>query len=64
VGIGYLLLYNFMYILPLLILLVFAANPLTLAKLAEFRQKHERTEKLIMGLLLVGLGAAILIFFI
>lgn len=63
-GLFYLLLYNFMYVLPLLILLGLATNPITLAKLAEFRQKHERTEKLIMGLLLIALGAAILIFFV
>jgi len=63
-GLLYLLLYNLMYILPLIILLLLAANPLTLAKLAEFRQKHERTEKLVMGLMLVALGAGILIFFV
>jgi cytochrome c biogenesis protein CcdA len=63
-GLLYLLLYNLMYVLPLIIILLLAANPLTLAKLAEFRQKHQRTEKLVMGLLLVGLGAVILIFFV
>ena len=63
-GLSYLLLYNFMYILPLLILLGLATNPLTLAKLAEFRQKHEKTEKLVMGLLLIALGVVILIFFV
>lgn len=63
-GLFYLLLYNFMYVLPLLILLGLATNPITLAKLAEFRQRHEKTEKLIMGLLLIALGAAILIFFV
>ncbi len=63
-GLLYLLLYNLMYILPLIVLLLFAANPLTLAKIAEFRQKHERTEKLIMGTLLISLGTVILIFFV
>jgi len=63
-GFLYLLLYNFMFVLPLLILLVFAANPLTLAKIAQFRQKNERLEKLVMGLLMIVVGAAILIFFI
>jgi cytochrome c biogenesis protein CcdA len=63
-GILYLLLYNFMYVLPLIILLSLAANPLTLAKIAEFRQKHERAEKLTMGLLMIGIGIGILIFFI
>lgn len=63
-GFLYLLLYNFMFVMPLLILLVFAANPFTLAKIAEFRQKNERLEKLIMGILMIAVGAGILIFFI
>lgn len=63
-GFLYLLLYNFMFVMPLLILLFFAANPITLAKMAQWRQKHERTEKLVMGLLMIALGAGILIFFI
>lgn len=63
-GFLYLMLYNVMFVLPLFILLLLAANPLTLAKLAEFRQKNEKTEKLVMGLMMIALGAAILIFFI
>lgn len=63
-GFLYLLLYNFMFVLPLLILLFFAANPLTLARIAEFRQRHDRTEKLAMGILLTALGAGILTFFV
>lgn len=63
-GFLYLLLYNLMFVMPLFILLLFAANPITLAKIAEFRQKHERTEKLVMGLMMIILGAGILIFFI
>jgi cytochrome c biogenesis protein CcdA len=63
-GFLYLLLYNFMVIVPLLVLLGLAVNPFTLGKLAEFRQKHERTEKLVMGLAMVILGVGILIFFI
>lgn len=63
-GFLYLLLYNFMFVLPLLILLVFATNPITLAKIGEFRKKNERTEKLIMGLLMLALGIGILLFFI
>ncbi|MBU2545138.1 hypothetical protein KKC65_01625 [Patescibacteria group bacterium] len=63
-GFLYLLLYNFMFVMPLLILLVFAANPLTLAKIAGFREKNERLGKLIMGLLMLAIGLSILIFFI
>jgi cytochrome c biogenesis protein CcdA len=63
-GFFYLLLYNFMFVLPLLILLIFAVNPLALAKIAEFRKRNERMEKLVMGLMMLIIGASILIFFI
>lgn len=63
-GFLYLLLYNFMFVLPLLILLAFAANPLTLAKIAKFRQKNDKLGRLIMGLLMLAIGLSILIFFI
>ncbi|MFH2014061.1 MAG: cytochrome c biogenesis protein CcdA [Patescibacteria group bacterium] len=63
-GFLYLLLYNFMFIMPLLILLAFAANPITLAKISEFRKKHERTERLVMGLLMLAIGIGILTFFV
>ena len=64
IGFLYLLLYNLMFVMPLLILLLISVNPLTLAKLAEWRQKNERSEKLIMGLAMVLLGAGILKFLI
>ena len=63
-GFLYLLLYNFMFVLPLIILLALATNPLTLVKLGEWQQKHNRSQRLVMGLFMVILGAAILIFFI
>lgn len=53
-----------MFVMPLLILLIIAANPLTLAKLAQWRQKNEKQERLAMGLLMIIVGAGILIFFI
>lgn len=59
-GFFYLILYNIMFVMPLLILLIIAVNPLTLAKIAEFRQKNEKTEKLVMGILLLALGIVIL----
>jgi cytochrome c biogenesis protein CcdA len=64
IGFLYLLLYNFMVIVPLLILLLLAVNPFTLAKITEFRQRSEKAEKLFMGILMIILGAGILIFFI
>lgn len=63
-GFLYLLLYNFMFVLPLLILLVLAINPVTLAKIAEFRQRNERITKLVIGALMIIVGGIILIFFV
>lgn len=63
-GFLYLLLYNFMFVLPLIIILVLAANPYTLVKFGEWQQKHKKTQGLIMGLFMIILGAVILIFFV
>jgi len=64
VGFLYLILYNVMFVAPLIILLLLAVNPLTLAKIAEFRQKNERLEKLVMGSAMAALGILILLFFV
>ncbi len=63
-GFLYLLLYNFMFVLPLIILLVLATNPYTLVKFGEWQQRHKKTQKLVMGLFMLALGAAILTFFV
>ncbi len=63
-GFLYLLLYNLMFVMPLIILLVLSTNPYTLVKLGEWQQKHKKTQKLVMGLFMIILGAAILIFFV
>ena len=59
-GFLYLLLYNLMFVMPLLILLFLAANPYTLVKIGNWQQKHRRTQKLISGLLMIALGVGIL----
>ena len=63
-GFLYLLLYNFMFVLPLIIILILAANPYTLVKFGEWQQKNKSIQKLVMGILMVALGVSILIFFI
>lgn len=63
-GFLYLLLYNFMFVTPLIILLILATNPYTLVKFGEWQQKHKRTQRLVMGLFMIILGAGILIFFV
>ncbi|MBI5465558.1 hypothetical protein HY946_03020 [Candidatus Gottesmanbacteria bacterium] len=61
-GFAYLLLYNLMFVAPLLIILILAANPLTLVKMGEFQAKNSRLYRLIMGILMIGLGGGILRF--
>lgn len=63
-GFLFLLLYNLMYVLPLIILLILAANPLVLANLSKWRKKNEKGERLVMGAMTVILGVSILLFFI
>lgn len=63
-GFLYLLLYNLMYVLPLLIILILSFNPLTLVKLGTWQQKFKKTQKLIIGSALIIVGAVILLFFV
>lgn len=63
-GFLYLILYNLMFVMPLIILLALSANPYTLVKLGEFQQRHQKTQKLIMGIFMILIGAAILLFFV
>jgi len=63
-GFLYLLLYNLMFVMPLIILLVLSTNPYTLVKFGEWQQKHKKTQKLVMGLFMLIVGAVILIFFV
>lgn len=63
-GFAYLLLYNFMFVLPLLIILILATNPLTLVKLGEWQARNNRAYRLVMGILMIGLGVGILTFFV
>lgn len=63
-GFLYLLLYNLMFVMPLIIILGLSANPYTLVKFGEWQQKYKKTQKLAMGLLMIILGAAILTFFV
>ncbi|MCP6718175.1 MAG: hypothetical protein KJI70_01330 [Patescibacteria group bacterium] len=63
-GFLYLIVYNVMVIIPLLIILGLSVNPFTLAKITEFRQKNEKLEKLVMGISMVILGILILVFLI
>ncbi len=63
-GFLYLILYNFMFVLPLIIILILAANPYTLLKFGEWQQQHRKQQKIVMGLFMLALGVAILTFII
>lgn len=59
-GFAYLLLYNLMFVLPLIIILLLSTNPVTLIKLSEWQEKNNKSYRLVMGLFMIGLGAIIL----
>ena len=63
-GFLYLVLYNSMFVLPLLILLALSMNPYTLLKIGKWQQKNKKTQKFVMGLFMVVIGVLILLFFI
>ncbi len=63
-GLGYLLAYNLMFILPLAALLLLAGNRHTLGKVAEWQQKTDRGLKFWGGLVMIALGVIILLWFV
>lgn len=63
-GLGYLFVYNFMFIVPLLIILFGAANKYMVEKMSQWEQSSSKKIRLWSGILMVLLGLIILIFFI
>ena len=63
-GISYLLLYNLMFILPLIIIFLFATNRLVVEKMLNFEEGHQRLMRLIMDVIMLGLGFSMLIWFV
>ncbi len=63
-GFLYLILYNLMFVMPLIILLALASNPYTIVKLGEWQQKHKKTQKLVMGFFMIIVGTMILTLFV
>lgn len=55
-GIPYLLLYNLMFILPLIVIFLAVYSGLGAERLEAWRQSEKKKMKLAMGILLVGLG--------
>jgi cytochrome c biogenesis protein CcdA len=63
-GLGYLLLYNLMFIVPLIIILLGVSNRRAVGRLARWEASRKREVKLTTGLVMVALGAIILIWFV
>lgn len=55
-ALGYLLLYNFMFIVPLLIIFVFALLGTTSEQFSAILKRHLGTIKILMGIMFLGLG--------
>lgn len=63
-GLSYLLLYNFMFVLPLIILLLITTNRLVTEKLINLDEKHSKTMRLITSFIMIATGVVILIWFV
>lgn len=63
-GLMYLLIYNVMFVLPLVILLFGVANRPALAVMARLHQRSEKLFNLFFGITMILLGVVILMFFV
>lgn len=59
-GLGYLTLYNILYILPLVIILLAVGNRVTAKKLAAWERENALRLRLVFGLIMIGLGVLML----
>jgi cytochrome c biogenesis protein CcdA len=58
-GLPYLILYNFIFVLPLILILLMVAYGLSPERANEWRVRHRRTLRLIVGLAMIALGIII-----
>lgn len=63
-GFIYLLIYNLMFILPLIIILVLAGNRLTVEKMTNLEERNEPRMRLVYGILMLAMGILILLYFV
>lgn len=59
-ALGYLVLYNLVFILPMIVITLAVYKGLSVQRVEEFRLKRLRLFHLIIGLLLIGMGSAVL----
>ena len=60
-GLPWLLLYNLVYVLPLILITLLVAYGLSPKRADHMRMDYKRTLRMVIGLILVGLGAVILL---
>lgn len=63
-GLGYLLIYNLMFVLPLIVILLVATNRNITEKLINLDESNAARLRLISALIMIGIGVAILIWFV
>jgi len=63
-GLGYLYIYNFMFVLPLIMILIGVSNRPVAKKLAKWERSKSQMIRLFSGVLMVALGVIILIWFV
>ena len=59
-GVGYLLLYNLIFILPLVIILLIASNKILIGKVQNWKKNQTRNMRLWGGAIMIILGLVIL----
>ncbi|NOZ83181.1 MAG: hypothetical protein GXN98_05190 [Euryarchaeota archaeon] len=63
-GLAYLMLYNLMFVLPLILILAVASNQRVTARLKELEERHARSMRLFSGVAMLAIGIAILVWFV
>lgn len=63
-GLFYLLIYNLMFVMPLVAILILSGNKKSVEKIERWESSNSKYLHLISGLLMVGLGLIIILFFI
>jgi len=64
VGFLYLLIYNLMFVLPLILIYALATNKIVVAKMVDWQEQHREKMKLISGVIMILVGALILTLFV
>ncbi len=63
-GLVYLMLYNLMFVLPLIVLLALASSERVTLRLKELEERHARSMRLFSGVVMIAIGVAILVWFV